>query len=139
MAQFIPVDPFDLVIFGGTGDLSKRKLLPALFHRDSDGQFPPGSRIIGASRSTLSNEEFVALVREALETHLSKDALDDAVWQRFSARLSYHALDITTPDGWPELVAALNDAPADAAAGPRCRVFYMATAPRLFGETAHRL
>ena len=139
MAQFIPVDPFDLVIFGGTGDLSKRKLLPALFHRDSDGQFPPGSRIIGASRSQLSNEEFVALVREALETHLSKDALHDDVWERFSARLSYHALDITTPDGWPELVAALNDVPADAENGSRCRVFYMATAPRLFGETAHRL
>ncbi len=135
MAQFVPVDPFDLVIFGGTGDLAQRKLLPALFHRDRDGQFTPESRIIGASRSTYSNDEFVALVRKALETHLSADALDDEVWQRFSARLSYHSLDITTDDGWPELVAALDDVPD----GKHCRVFYMATAPRLFGETARRL
>ena len=48
MAQLLPVDEFDLIIFGGTGDLAMRKLLPALYHRDGDGQVTPESRIIVA-------------------------------------------------------------------------------------------
>ena len=50
MANFVPVDVFDLVIFGGTGDLAMRKLLPALYHRERDGQITGDSRIIAASR-----------------------------------------------------------------------------------------
>jgi len=49
MAQLVPVDTFDLIIFGGTGDLAMRKLLPALYHRDLDGQVTADSRIIAAS------------------------------------------------------------------------------------------
>ena len=52
--RIIPVELFDLVVFGATGDLSQRTLLPALFHRDLQGQIPPGSRIIGCSRRALS-------------------------------------------------------------------------------------
>lgn len=133
MAQFIPVETFDIVIFGGTGDLAQRKLLPALYHRDRDNQFSADSRIIGVSRSELSDDAFVTLVREALETYLAAEHLEEEVWQRFAARLSYRTLDITTPDGWPELAALLD------AAGSRCRVFYLATIPRLFGETAKQL
>ena len=70
MSEFIPADPFDLVIFGGTGDLAKRKLLPALFHRDADGQLGEGSRIIASSRKDLAREDFVAMVEEALRQHL---------------------------------------------------------------------
>src|SRR5215470_5296759 len=58
MAEFIPVPPFDLVVFGATGDLSLRKLFPALLHRYLDGQIQPGSRIFGATRA-----EFFKLVR----------------------------------------------------------------------------
>ena len=53
VARVIPVDPFDLVIFGGTGDLARRKILPALCRRFADGQMPEGSRIIGAARAAL--------------------------------------------------------------------------------------
>ena len=63
MAQLVPVDPFDLIIFGGTGDLAMRKLLPALYHRDRDGQLTADSRIIAASRGALSQEEYLASVR----------------------------------------------------------------------------
>lgn len=133
MAQFIPVDSFDLVIFGGTGDLAQRKLLPALFHRDRDGQFPDGSRIIAASRGQLTDGEFKALVRKALETYLTSDELEDAVWDRFAARLSYNTLDIMTPDGWSGLADKLNEF------DDHCRVFYLATIPSLFGETARQL
>ena len=63
MAQLVPVDPFDLIIFGGTGDLAMRKLLPALYHRDRDGQLTKDSRIIAASRGALSQEEYLATVK----------------------------------------------------------------------------
>ncbi len=53
-SQIIPVDPFDFIIFGGTGDLSERKLLPALYYRQRDHQFSEPTRIIGASRSKMT-------------------------------------------------------------------------------------
>ena len=55
MAKFVPVEPFDIVIFGGTGDLSRRKLLPALYHRWLDGQIPPSSVIIGPARQPMDD------------------------------------------------------------------------------------
>ncbi len=61
MAQLIPVRPFDLIIFGGNGDLATRKLLPALFHRYSDGQFSDDSRIIGVGRSPMAQDAYLKL------------------------------------------------------------------------------
>ena len=60
------VEPFDLVIFGGTGDLAVRKLLPAMFHRFLDGQLPPSSRIIGVAREALDDDGYRALLRQTL-------------------------------------------------------------------------
>jgi glucose-6-phosphate 1-dehydrogenase len=57
-SRIIPVHPFDYVVFGATGDLTKRKLIPALYHRLKDGQFDEQSRIIGVSRSKLSDADF---------------------------------------------------------------------------------
>ena len=73
----IPVDPFDFVIFGATGDLSERKLLPALYHRQKDGQFSEPTRIIGASRSVLDHEAYRNFAREALRTHLKEDHFEE--------------------------------------------------------------
>lgn len=133
MAQFVPADPFDLVIFGGTGDLSRRKLLPALFHRDHDKQFSDCSRIIAVSRGDLSQQDFVTFVRDALEEHLGEGAFDEATWQRFSTRLNYHQLDVTTEEGWPELGSKLSDE------ATHIRTYYLATMPSLFGSTARNL
>ena len=65
--RLIPVDPFDLVVFGATGDLAQRKLIPALFHRDEQGQIPPDAKIIGTSRRELSDEAFRAFALVAIE------------------------------------------------------------------------
>ncbi|HRK63930.1 MAG TPA: hypothetical protein PLN53_06000, partial [Terricaulis sp.] len=62
MAEFVPVPPFDLVVFGATGDLSLRKLFPALLHRFLDGQIPAQSRIIGVARSDMDTAAFRQLV-----------------------------------------------------------------------------
>jgi glucose-6-phosphate 1-dehydrogenase len=61
---------FDLVLFGGTGDLAMRKLLPALYRRSCAGQIDSASRIIGAARSQLSREEYLEQVRATCETHV---------------------------------------------------------------------
>ncbi|MEM7768094.1 MAG: glucose-6-phosphate dehydrogenase [Pseudomonadota bacterium] len=125
MAAFIPVEPFDLVIFGGTGDLSQRKLLPALFHRWRDGQIPAESRIIGSARTEMTSEAYRAFAREACQT-ARVDDWDDDEWDAFSARLDYQMLDATDPKAkWPALKKLL-DRP------DKIRVFYLATAPRLY-------
>ena len=76
-AQFIPVEPFDLVVFGGTGDLAMRKLLPGLYHRDSDGQLTPESRIIGAARSDLTCEAYLVHVEADIAQRIGVPAYRD--------------------------------------------------------------
>ena len=65
-ARIIQVEPFDLVVFGATGDLAQRKLLPALYHRDATGQIPDEARILGVSRRRLSDDDFRGLARKAV-------------------------------------------------------------------------
>ena len=77
-SQIIPVDPFDFIIFGGTGDLSERKLLPSLYHRQRDHQFSEPTRIIGASRSKMTDKEFQDYARKALTEHVRPADLDKA-------------------------------------------------------------
>ncbi len=132
-AQFVPVDPFDLVIFGGTGDLAQRKLLPALYHRDKDCQFSDDSRIIAVSRGELSHPDFVSLVEEALKTHLADGSFEPEIWSRFSKRLRYCSQDVTDTTGWESISEVLHSD------SDRIRVYYLATIPSLFGITAQNL
>ena len=76
-SQIIPVDPFDFIIFGGTGDLSERKLLPALYYRQRDHQFSEPTRIIGTSRSKMSDEDFRDFARKAIADHVAAADMDD--------------------------------------------------------------
>ncbi len=130
MAKLLPADTFDLVIFGGTGDLAMRKLLPALYHRHRDGQFDAASRIIAASRRPLERDAYLAEVRESLSKNLAADDFDDAQWSAFADRLHYVAVDANAPDSWAGLAALLADRE------DRIRVAYLATAPGLYGAFA---
>ena len=133
MAKFVPVNIFDLVIFGGAGDLALRKLMPALFHRDMDGQLPPGSRIISIGRSSLAHDEFLGMVSSSLKKKLSESEYSPASWQSFSKRLQYIEADALKPSGWKGLKTVLEGYE------DRIRVFYLATAPGLFGAIASGL
>ena len=62
-SSFVPVEPFDIIVFGATGDLSRRKLIPSLFHRYCDGQVPEESRIIGVSRTDINRDGFRNLAK----------------------------------------------------------------------------
>ena len=131
--RMLPVDPFDLVVFGATGDLSQRKILPALFHRDEQDQLPPLARIIGTSRRPMSDEEFRAFARSALEKFVEVELRTQVVMDRFLARLSYIQAEASQEDGWPMLEKAL------AAGKDHARVFYLAVGPDLFGPICERL
>ncbi|MFP1632973.1 glucose-6-phosphate dehydrogenase [Zhengella sp. ZM62] len=131
-STIIPVDPFDFIIFGATGDLAERKLLPALYQRQRDGQFSEPSRIIGASRSVMSDDAFRDHARQALERFVGPGERDEAEIARFLDRLSYVPVDATGDGGWADLAAKL-DAP------DRIRAFYLAVGPGLFGDIARRI
>ena len=131
--QIKPVETFDYVVFGATGDLTMRKLLPALYYRLRDKQFSEQCRIIGAARSELGDEAFRARAAEALEQHVPKADRDKAMVDRFLALLFYARGDATVEGGLDALKAMLELAP------DRVRVFYMATAPDLYGPTCQNL
>ena len=106
-ATIVPVDPFDLVVFGATGDLAKRKLIPGLYHRFRDGQMPAEARVIGAARRKMTAEVFRDLADAALTEFLPADELETETRQRFLSRLDYIAVDVTGSDGWDALAERL--------------------------------
>ena len=133
MMKTIPVAPFDYLVFGGAGDLSMRKLLPALYFRDYDGQLTPDARILLASRGEQTTEDMIPRVREAIGKHVAAEFFSEEVWQRFVRRLRYVSIEATAERGWDQLSALLAERPE------QIRVFYLATAPDLFGEICRNL
>jgi glucose-6-phosphate 1-dehydrogenase len=131
-SRMIAVDPFDLVVFGGTGDLAHRKLLPALYQRFRDGQIPDSSRIIAASRREMGEEEYRRWGREALEEHVGAHERDGRTIERFLGSLRYVTLDAASSDGWERLRARLDGS-------ANIRAFYLAVGPDLFGPICARL
>ena len=132
-SQIIPVDPFDCVVFGGSGDLAERKLLPALYHRQIEGQFTEPTRIIGASRSALSHDEYRKFAQEALKKHLKPGEYDDEQVKIFCARLFYISIDAMSDQGWSELKKLLDEGK------DRVRAFYLAVAPSIFGPISEKI
>jgi len=133
VAQAPVVNAFDLVIFGGTGDLARRKLLPALLHRFGDGLIPAQSRIIAIARDSHSAAEYRERIRGELQAALPGEAAALARVDAFLGLIDYLALDTTRAAGWPELRALLAQRPGNV------RVFYLATGPDLFAGICERL
>ena len=133
MASIVPVERFDCIVFGATGDLTLRKLLPALYYRFRDKQFSAECRIVAAARSKLSDDDYRQRTEKALRDFVSKKDLDEDVLQRFCALIHYARVDGSDGSGFGELKTFLDDNAAD------IRVFYMATAPGLFGPTCQHL
>lgn len=131
VSRVIPVDAFDLVIFGGTGDLARRKILPGLFRRFLSGQMPAESRIIGAARSDMDGAGFRDLVKAAIAEFGGDEKNDAAAVEKFLKRLEYVAIDAKGEGGWAKLAELMR---ADVV-----RAFYFSVAPSLFGDLAERL
>jgi glucose-6-phosphate 1-dehydrogenase len=132
MPKIIPVAIFDCVVFGATGDLTLRKLLPALYYRFRDGQMRKQSRIIGAARSRLSDDDYRGRASQALSRHVAPGDLDPETIRGFLGQLHYVSIDATAPDAdWSRFDAVLDD--------DRVRVFYLATSPDLYGPVCRAL
>ncbi len=131
VSRVIPVEPFDLVIFGGTGDLARRKILPGLYRRFVDGQMPAEARIIAAARSENTDAAFRDTVRAAISEFVTPEKQDATCIAAFLERLSYVRVDATGSDGWQTL--------ADKMRKDVIRAYYFSVGPGLFGDLARRL
>lgn len=124
--------PFDIVVFGGKGDLAKRKLIPALFHLDVENRLPPDGRIIAVSRAKMDRDTYRQQMHDGCVDcdfgHFDKDA-----WGKFAERLDYVASDATHKADYGALKEALSGR------DEVVRVFYLATAPDLFVPIAENL
>ena len=129
----IPVSDFDLIVFGATGDLSRRKLIPALYYRMVAGQIPLGSRIIGASRREMDKGSFRLLAKHALEELVNPDKLSTEQMQSFLGILDYVRIDASGDLGWEQLATTLKRAE------DRIRAFYLSISPSLFEPVLERL
>ncbi len=126
--------PMSIVIFGATGDLTHRKLLPALYDNFRKGRLDMVWAIVGYARRDWSNAEFIARARDGIERFASA-GIDEAVWTRFAEMLSYQHGNLDEPDDYRRLQSVLSDA-EPAAAG---RLYYLATAPRFYGPACRSL
>ena len=118
---------FDFILFGGSGDLAMRKLLPALYYRYRDTG-NEAWRIIGTGRNTLTREEYLAMALEHCRLHVAAKDFNEEHWKAFARQLDYLRVDAKESEGYDELAKKLQGAES------RVRVFYLATAPGLFAD-----
>ncbi len=132
VSRVITTDPFDLVIFGGTGDLARRKILPGLFRRYCSGQMPPEARVIGAARTDLDQAGYKQMVAEAIREFGGGKACEDGTLDQFMGCIHYISIDARGDAGWAELQSLV-------AGTDRVEAYYFSVAPSLFGDLAERL
>ena len=122
---------FDLVLFGGSGDLAMRKLLPAMYSRDVCNDLPPTARIICVGRHEWSQDEFLTTIESNSKPHLKH--VDEAAWSKFTKRVVYVSLNATEASTYGPLIEALRKDES------LTRVYYLATPPHLFARICDNL
>ena len=128
------VEPFDIVIFGASGDLALRKLVPALYRAYREDKLPEGSRIVAACRNPEVANNYCEAILEALHLHLAEDEFCADAWERFQAFLLPLELDISAPGPrWQALGDIMKTDPE------KSRVFYLAIPPSIFGVCCQHL
>ncbi|PUE18186.1 glucose-6-phosphate dehydrogenase [Limnohabitans sp. MMS-10A-160] len=124
---------FDLVFFGGTGDLVWRKLMPALFQAYRHGSLPEGGRIIGVGRDDLSDEQYRQQIQTRFEQVEGEKRPNSEEFARFAALLRYVRMDLSKPEAYAALAARLAERETDHV------VMYLSTAPSLFTTVCEQL
>ena len=131
-------DPCAIVIFGASGDLTKRKLVPALYRLAQQRLIPAEFAVIGTARQEMSDDEFRTRMREALTEFEEEAPIDDAVWQSFASGLFYVQGDFGDAETYKRLSDAL--ARVERERGTQGNhIFYLSTAPSFFGVIARQL
>src|SRR5213596_2452421 len=122
--------PCTIVIFGATGDLTHRKLIPALYNLGADGDLPPSVAIVGFARRKKSDDEFRSDLEEATRK-FSRQAVRDEIWKTFAQSIFYHQSEFEDEAGYKTLAKRLDE--IDKEYGTRGnRLFYFAAAPDQF-------
>ncbi|MGZ5077220.1 MAG: glucose-6-phosphate dehydrogenase, partial [Methylobacter sp.] len=127
-------EPCTYVIFGATGNLSRIKLMPALYHLDAANRLPEGTRIVAIGRRPWDQAKWLDEVRQMIQAKAAGD-FDEAVFQRFSARFYYHRGDIEQPECYTGLVDTLNRDNQF----PKNIAFYLSISPADFGTVMEML
>src|SRR5213593_2685919 len=128
-ARAVP-QPCTIVIFGATGDLTQRKLIPALYNLAADGDLPPAVAIVGFARREKSDDEFRTELEEATRK-FSRQAVRDEIWKTFAQSIFYHQSEFEDEAGYKSLAQRLDK--IDNEGGTRGnRLFYFAAAPDKF-------
>jgi glucose-6-phosphate 1-dehydrogenase len=130
--QRIP-EPCIAVIFGASGDLTRRKLVPALYSLSIQNLLPPGFTIVGVARTAMSDEDFRKQMKEAIEKYSEAGIQNEADWQNFQAGLFYHTTDLTKPEHVKSLVDLLKRVDQERGTEGN-RLFYLATPPDFYDE-----
>jgi glucose-6-phosphate 1-dehydrogenase len=124
---------FDLVLFGGTGDLTWRKLMPALFQAFRHGKLPPGGRILAVARDDRSDAEYRAFIREKFSDVDAHKQPNDEEFARFAELLHYRRMDLSQPEHYAGLKGWLDERGAETV------VLFLATSPHLFTSICSQL
>jgi len=124
---------FDLVLFGGTGDLTWRKLMPALFQAFRHGKLPAQGRIIAVARDERSDDDYRRFIRERFEEVDSAKRPNEEEFARFAELLHYRRMDLSRPDDYAGLKASIDERGADTV------VLFLATSPHLFTQICAQL
>ncbi len=123
-------DPCSLVMFGVTGDLAHRKLIPALYDLGCHGVLPFGTTLVGYGRQVMTDDQFRDLMREAIDDHYGEDVVDGQLCDRLLQEPRYVQGQFDDPDGFGRLAAILDELDGKGARGNR--MFYLATPPSQF-------
>ncbi|MCL6480969.1 MAG: glucose-6-phosphate dehydrogenase [Firmicutes bacterium] len=134
----LPADPAAIVIFGASGDLTRRKLLPALYELAAADCLAPRFAIVGFARSRMTDDEFRKQCEEALRTHGEPAGFDVGTWQSFGNSLSYLVGDYDAPEAYQRLKERLDALDREHQLGGH-RLFYLATPPQTYPVIVEQL
>ncbi|HEX3599486.1 MAG TPA: glucose-6-phosphate dehydrogenase [Lacipirellulaceae bacterium] len=127
--------PHTFVIFGASGDLTHRKLVPALYHLYRKGRLPKDTRIVGSARTEFTHEAWRSDLAKAVAKFVGKD-FEPALWEKFSQNIYYHPGDIGKAEDFTTLAKLLNEIEQGASS---TRVYYLATAPQFYQQAVEQL
>ena len=133
----LPVHPTTLVIFGATGDLAHRKLLPAIYNLAHEGALPESFNLIGVSRSEMSDDEYRKVAREAIQEH-SRRKPDEQVLSKLLEHVRYVSGTFDVDPVFERLKDELGKFDEEAGIAFN-RIFYLATAPHFFALIVKKL
>jgi glucose-6-phosphate 1-dehydrogenase len=130
-------EPSTLVIFGATGDLTERKLMPALYNLALEGLLPGGFSVVGFARRPKSHYHFREEMKDAVATHSRTKPLQTSVWETFASHTFYCPAEFDDPAGYGGLARTLKEIEGET--GCRNRLYYLATPPNHYATIARRL